>query len=158
MLMPKQAHLDSRIKVSSWCTLHFMTRPLSRAPLSSSQLSPGCSSHVGCGQDGGSRGSMASTVSIISIPKICISIIFIMTWPSQSSFLLSSFFILKSCGQDRSGMVSMWRRPMWTNQNPHLSFPSRGIYSYWEEYHINLFLKKQMIWWRDITEGKHPSS
>ena len=50
--------------------------------------------------------SMASTISIISIPKICISIIFIMTWPSQSSFLLSSFFILKSCGQDRSGMVS----------------------------------------------------
>ena len=56
MIMPKQAHLDSRIKVSSWCPLHFMTRPLSRAPLSSSQLSPGCSSHVGCGQDGGSRG------------------------------------------------------------------------------------------------------
>ena len=34
MLMPKQAHLDSRIKVSSWCTSHFMTRP----PLASPSL------------------------------------------------------------------------------------------------------------------------
>ena len=34
MLMPKQADLDSRIKVSSWCTSHFMTRP----PLASPSL------------------------------------------------------------------------------------------------------------------------
>ena len=33
-LMPKQANLYSRIKVSSWCTSHFMTRP----PLASPSL------------------------------------------------------------------------------------------------------------------------
>ena len=88
MLIPKQTHLDSGIKVSSWRPLHFMTRP----PLSSSQLSPGCSSHVGCGQDGGSQASMASTISIISTPIISISIILIMT--ISISVIISSIFIL----------------------------------------------------------------